>query len=55
MSDLSQDLASEGRNNMSGSGSQLEIPHDINDSTVYQSTGMFVTGTGDGVVLNWTI
>jgi len=48
-------LASGGRNNMTGSGSELEITQDINDITVYQSAGMFMTGTGDGVVLIWRV
>ena len=49
-------MASEGRNNMNESGSELEITHDMNRISVSdfdnQSTGMCVTGTGDGVVLN---
>jgi len=40
---------------MTGSGSELEITQDINDITVYQSAGMFMTGTGDGVVLIWRV
>ena len=43
MSDLrSQDLASEGRNNMSGSGLQLHKTHAIYDITVYQDTGKYL-------------